>query len=245
MRIDILTIFPEMFTSVLSSSICGKAIDRGNLQVFTHNIRDYSQNKHKNTDDYPFGGGAGMVMLAQPIFDCIEAVKHIESEKAPYVIMMSPRGKTLTQDKVQELANHERLMLLCGHYEGIDERVMELVHEEISIGDYVLTGGEIPAMVLLDCVSRYVDGVLGSCESVDDESFTLFGGLLEYPQYTRPSEFRGMSVPEVLLNGNHAEINKWRRQQAIIKTVQNRPDLLKRVELTKSEQELVDSILKK
>lgn len=245
MRIDILTIFPEMFSSVLSTSICGKAIERGILNVYTHNIRDYAQSKHKNTDDYPFGGGAGMVMLAQPIFDCIEAVKQLESDKTPHIVFLTPRGKTLTQSKVQDLAKHEWLILLCGHYEGVDERAMSLVDEEISIGDYVLTGGEIPAMVVLDCVSRYVDGVLGSSESLGDESFTLFGGLLEYPQYTRPAEFRGMNVPDVLLSGNHAQINKWRRQQAIIKTAENRPDLLEKVQLSEEEKALIESILKK
>lgn len=238
MRFDILTTFPEMFSSVINCSIQKRAIDKGLLSYHLHNIRDYSQNKHKNTDDYPFGGGNGMVMLAQPIFDCIESVSK-ESEEKPYCIMMTPRGRMLTPKVARELSQKKRLLLLCGHYEGIDERVMTLMDDEISTGDYVLTGGELPAMVLCDCVSRFIPGVLGTDASAEDESFSLFGGLLEYPQYTRPSDFRGMQVPPVLLNGNHAQINKWRREQAIIKTAQNRPDLLTEVELTAEEMNLV------
>lgn len=221
MRIDILTIFPEMFEGVLGSSMLGRARQNGLIDIRVHNIRDYTDNKHKKTDDYPFGGGAGMVMMVQPIFDCVDAV--LGGEKARR-ILLSPRGRTLNQKIAKELAAEERLLLLCGHYEGVDERVMTIMDEELSIGDYVLTGGELPAMVLTDCLSRFIPGVLGSEESAADESFSE--GLLEYPQYTRPAEFRGMEVPEVLLNGHHAKIQAWRLEQARLKTALNRPDLL-------------------
>ncbi len=221
MRIDILTIFPEMFEGVLGSSMLGRARQNGLVDIRVHNIRDYTDNKHKKTDDYPFGGGAGMVMMVQPIFDCVDAV--LGGEKARR-ILLSPRGRTLNQKIARELAAEERLLLLCGHYEGVDERVMTIMDEELSIGDYVLTGGELPAMVLTDCLSRFIPGVLGSEESAADESFSE--GLLEYPQYTRPAEFRGMEVPEVLLNGHHAKIQAWRLEQARLKTALNRPDLL-------------------
>lgn len=221
MRIDILTIFPEMFEGVLGSSMLGRARQNGLIDIRVHNIRDYTDNKHKKTDDYPFGGGAGMVMMVQPIFDCVNAV--LGGEKA-WRILLSPRGRTLNQKIAKELAGEERLLLLCGHYEGVDERVMTIMDEELSIGDYVLTGGELPAMVLTDCLSRFIPGVLGSEESAADESFS--DGLLEYPQYTRPAEFRGMEVPEVLLNGHHAKIQAWRLEQARLKTALNRPDLL-------------------
>ena len=221
MRIDVLTLFPEMFEGVLGSSMLGRARANGLLDTRVHNIRDYTDNKHKKTDDYPFGGGAGMVMMAQPIFDCMAAV---QGEEKAHRILLTPRGKPLTTERARALSGEERLILLCGHYEGVDERVMELIDEEISIGDYVLTGGELPAMVLIDCVSRFIPGVLGSAESAEDESFSE--GLLEYPQYTRPADFRGRLVPDVLLNGHHANILKWRREQAILKTRANRPDLL-------------------
>lgn len=221
MRIDILTIFPNMFNSVLNASILGRAIDSGLIEVHTHDIRAYADNKHRKTDDYPFGGGAGMVMMPQPIFDCMEAVLNGGSAKR---ILLTPRGRVLNTAMAKELAKQERLVLLCGHYEGVDERVMELIDDEISIGDYVLTGGELGAMVLIDCVSRFVSGVLGSEHSAEDESFS--DGLLEYPQYTRPADFRGRMVPEVLLNGHHANIQKWRYEQAVLKTKQMRPELL-------------------
>lgn len=240
MRIDILTIFPEMFDGILSASILGRAAAKGILEFHAHNIRDYSLNKHHNTDDYPYGGGAGMVMMAQPIMDCIDAVTAM-SEAKPRRIVMTPRGKRLTPELAQELAGEERLLILAGHYEGIDERVMELMDDEISIGDYVLTGGELPAMVVIDCVSRFIPGVLGSSESAEDESFSG-SGLLEYPQYTRPAEYRGLAVPEVLLNGNHAVINKWRREQAILKTIKNRPDLLQTADLSKKDLEFIASV---
>ena len=221
MRIDILTLFPEMFEGVLSASMLGRAQANGLLDIRVHNIRDYTDNKHRKADDYPFGGGAGLVMMAQPIYDCMDAV--LEGGKARR-ILMTPRGRTLNQKIAKELSGEERLVLLCGHYEGVDERVMEIIDDEISVGDYVLTGGELPAMVLVDCVSRLIPGVLGSDESAADESFSE--DLLEYPQYTRPASFRGMDVPEILLNGHHAKIQAWRKEQARLKTALNRPDLL-------------------
>ena len=221
MRIDILTLFPEMFEGVLSASMLGRAQANGLLDIRVHNIRDYTDNKHRKADDYPFGGGAGLVMMAQPIYDCMDAV--LEGETA-HRILLTPRGRTLNQKIAHSLAKEERLVLLCGHYEGVDERVMEIIDDEISIGDYVLTGGELPAMVLVDCVSRLIPGVLGSEESAADESFSE--DLLEYPQYTRPASFRGMDVPEILLNGHHAKIQAWRKEQARLKTALNRPDLL-------------------
>ena len=222
MRIDILTLFPEMFVA-LQESILGRAQKQGKLQINIVNIRDYTQDKHLKCDDYPFGGGAGMVMMPQPIGDAIEA---IDPDHKGWRIYLSPKGETLVQQKVFELVEREHLILLCGHYEGVDQRVIDLfVDEEISIGDYVLTGGELPAMVLTDCVARYVDGVLNT-SSLVDESFS--DGLLEYPQYTRPQVYRGLEVPEVLRSGNHAAVDKWRRQQSEAITAKKRPDLLKK-----------------
>ncbi len=238
MRIDILTLFPEMFGGVLQSSMIGRAAEKGLLEFHLHNIRDYSDSKHKNTDDYPFGGGAGMVMMAQPIYDCLAAV---DQNHEALRVCLSPRGKTLSTAMARGLAaQHERLLLLCGHYEGIDERVMSEMDREISIGDYILTGGELPAMVLLDCVARFVPGVLGSGESAEDESFSM--GLLEYPQYTRPADFRGMAVPEVLLSGNHAKIARWRRDQSILKTIEARPELMGEIKLDKKDKAFIESL---
>jgi len=230
LRIDVLTLFPEMFGGVLHSSILGRAEDKGILEFHVHNIRDYSESKHKNTDDYPFGGGAGMVMMAQPIFSCLDAV---DPEHEALRILLSPRGDQLSTRMGRELSEQKRILLLCGHYEGVDERVMGEIDREVSIGDYVLTGGELPAMVLIDCLSRFIPGVLGSSESAETESFS--DGLLEYPQYTRPAEFRGMKVPEVLLNGNHALIARWRREQSILKTLEKRPELMETVVLDKKD----------
>ena len=232
MKIKVFTIFPEMLRPYLSESILGRAIEKGLLEVELIDIRPYSENKHKNTDDYPFGGGAGMVMLAQPIVDAIE--QNTPEGAKPHRIYLSPRGRTLNQQIVEELAKEEELYLLCGHYEGVDQRALDLViDEEVSIGDYVLTGGELGAMVIIDAVSRLIPGVLGSEESSVDESFS--SGLLEYPQYTRPREFRGMAVPEVLLNGNHAHINRWRRNESLRLTKQRRPDLLENFPLDKKD----------
>ncbi|MBO6062081.1 MAG: tRNA (guanosine(37)-N1)-methyltransferase TrmD [Clostridia bacterium] len=231
MRIDVLTLFPEMFGGVLHTSMLGRAETAGILEFHVHNIRDYSTNKHHNTDDYAFGGGAGMVMMPQPVFDCMEAV--LDGGHARR-ILMTPRGRVLTPELARELSQEERIVILAGHYEGLDERINELIDDEISIGDYVLTGGELPAMVLIDCLSRFIPGVLGCSASAEDESFSN-DGLLEYPQYTRPADFRGRLVPEVLLNGNHAEINKWRRRQSLLKTLRMRPELLEKAGLSKAD----------
>lgn len=233
MKIELLTIFPEMFDSFLNASIIGRAREAGLLDIHATDIRPYSQNKHKNTDDYPFGGGAGMLMLAQPIADAMKDVT-----RPPYQgkrIYMSPRGVPLTQALAQQLSQEERLVILCGHYEGVDQRVLDkYIDMEISVGDYVLTGGETAAMVLIDCVSRLVPGVLGSAESAGDESFSN-DGLLEYPQYTRPRVFEDMEVPEVLLNGDHKKISQWRREQALLATARMRPDLLAAASITPAE----------
>ena len=232
MRIEVLTIFPEMFQA-LDSSILARARQSGAIDIRVTDIREYSLSKHRNTDDYPFGGGAGMLMTPQPIADAIRAVS-----PAPYPgkrIFMSPRGRKLDQELAQSLSQEEGLIILCGHYEGVDERVIEkFIDLEVSIGDYVLTGGEIPAMALIDCVARLREGVLGSEESAMEESFSM-DGLLEYPQYTRPREFEGMTVPEVLLNGNHAQINAWRRQQSLLITWQRRPDLIEKARISEQE----------
>ncbi|MCL1855027.1 MAG: tRNA (guanosine(37)-N1)-methyltransferase TrmD [Clostridia bacterium] len=232
MRIAILTLFPEIFECILSVSILGRARAEGLLAVEPIDIRLFSDKKHKNADDYPFGGGAGMVMTAQPIVD---AVRHARStgHTGP-CIYVSPRGNPLNQSKVCELAKEESLLLLCGHYEGVDQRAIDLVADmEISIGDFVLTGGELAAMVLTDAVARHIPGVLGSKKSAEEESFSA--GLLEYPQFTRPRSFEGLGVPEVLLNGNHAEISAWRREQALLATLAIRPDLFIHAPMTEAE----------
>lgn len=255
--IDILTIFPEMFDGFLNTSIIGRARAQGLIAVEAADIRPFSASKHKNTDDYPYGGGAGMLMMAQPIGDAIKAAcerrgvpcaprktrlengewteaggNGAESDASVLRIYLSPRGRTLDQSLAQELAGREHLILLCGHYEGVDQRVIDqYIDLEVSIGDYVLTGGELGAMVLTDCVARLIPGVLGSEESAADESFSE-AGLLEYPQYTRPRVYEGMEVPEVLLNGDHAKIAAWRRAQALAVTRERRPDLLEKKEQT-------------
>lgn len=238
MRFDILTIFPEIFDVVLGSSIIGRAQENGLISIKAWNIRDYTKDKHKKTDDYPYGGGNGLIMLAQPIYDAYLAVVK-DLDYKPYFIYMSPQGRRLDQKLVEELAGHEHLVLLCGHYEGVDERVLEmLVDDEISIGDYVLTGGEIPAMVLIDAVSRTVPGVLSNEESYGDESH--MNGLLEYPQYTRPYEFMGKKVPDILLSGHHANIARWRRAQSLKRTRARRPDLFKKLELSEEDKKLLE-----
>lgn len=221
MKFDVLTLFPEMFET-MKQSIFGKAMEKGIVTMNTVNIRDFSKDKHKKVDDTPYGGGAGMVMMPDVVYS---AYQSIEAKDAK-VIYMSPQGKTLSQKKIEELAKQDHLIILCGHYEGIDQRVLDkIVDEEISIGDYVLTGGEIPAMVLMDSVSRYVEGVLKQ-DSIKEESFT--NGLLEYPQYTRPETFEGQKVPEILLTGHHENIEKWRKEQSLKITKQKRPDLLEK-----------------
>ncbi len=230
MRFDIMTLFPEMVSNVLGESIIGRAQTAGHISVNTHNIRDYSEDKHRRVDDTPYGGGKGMLMAAPPIYNCYSAVKNkIESEEGENfktkVIYMSPKGQVLTQDHAKELLEYDGLIILCGHYEGIDHRIVEeIVDEELSIGNYVLTGGELPACILVDCVSRLLDGVLAAPECYEEESIS--SGMLEYPQYTRPYEFHGKKVPDVLLSGHHANIEKWRYETALEATKRQRPDLL-------------------
>ena len=220
MKFDVLTLFPEMF-EILNQSIIGKAIEKELININLINIRDFSKDKHKKVDDTPYGGGAGMVMKPDVVYDAYQSIK----DRNAKVIYMSPQGKPLNQKKVEELSKENHLIILCGHYEGIDQRVLDkIVDEEISIGDYVLTGGEIPAMVLIDSVSRYVEGVLKE-DSIKEESFS--NGLLEYPQYTRPEVFEGMKVPEVLLSGHHENIEKWRKEKSLEMTKKKRPDILK------------------
>ena len=237
MHIDVLTLFPEMFGGVLSASILGRAIDNGLLSVETHDIRAWAANKHHRVDDYAFGGGTGLVMMPQPIFDAMRAV---DPEHRARRIYLSPQGRPLDDTKVRSLAGCENLVLLCGHYEGVDQRVIDtLIDEEISIGDYVLTGGELPAMVLIDAVSRQIDGVLGNEMGADEESFAQ--GLLEYPQYTRPAEYEGLCVPDVLLSGHHANILQWRREKMLEKTFAVRPDLLDSAPLSEKERRLIET----
>lgn len=240
-RINILTIFPGMFESFFSSSILGRACDQGFLDIRLTDIRPFSASKHHNTDDYPFGGGAGMVMMAQPIIDAMNTVyADYPSAKRIY---LGPRGRRLTTSLARELASEKELILLCGHYEGVDQRALDTcIDEEISIGDYILTGGEPAAMVLVDCVARFIPGVLGSAESSDEESFS--DGLLEYPQYTRPRDLDGMTVPGVLLNGDHAKIKAWRRRESLSATLRFRPDLLKDAVLNDTDQKMLQDIKK-
>ena len=241
MRIDVLTIFPQIFDVPFSFGIFKRAADQNLIDIKVHNIRDYTYDKHHTVDDYPYGGGPGMVFKPEPIFEAVTAVKgRITDEAAePPVILLSPQGRLFNQQIAAELSAHNRLILLCGHYEGIDERVVQhLVTDEISIGDYVLTGGELPALVVIDAVLRLLPGVLGSEGSAQEDSHV--NGLLEYPQYTRPPEFRGWSVPEVLLSGNHAQIARWRREQILRRTVERRPDLIDKSVLGQEEKQLVD-----
>ena len=230
MRFDIMTLFPEMVSGILGESIIGRAQSAGYVSVNAYNIRDYSEDKHRRVDDTPYGGGKGMLMAAPPIYNCYEAVKQkIEREEGAdfntRVVYMSPKGRVLTQDIAKELSKLDGLIILCGHYEGVDHRIVEeIVDEELSIGDYVLTGGELPACILVDCVSRLLDGVLAAPECYEDESIS--SGMLEYPQYTRPYEFHGKKVPDVLLSGHHANIDTWRYETALEATKLKRPDLL-------------------
>ena len=240
MRFDILTLFPDMFSPVFGESIIGRARERGLLDIRCHQIRDYTKNKQMQVDDYPYGGGMGMVMFPQPIADCFAAVC-AEAGTRPHLIYMSPQGQTLTQQRARELAQLPAVAILCGHYEGVDERVLDaLVDEQISIGDYVLTGGEIPAMALIDCVSRMIPGVLADEVCFTEESH--FSGLLEYPQYTRPAEWEGRTVPPILLSGHHANIARWRRQMSLIRTRQLRPDMLENAELTAEDRAFLRSL---
>ncbi|MBN1405258.1 MAG: tRNA (guanosine(37)-N1)-methyltransferase TrmD [Candidatus Omnitrophica bacterium] len=225
MKIDVLTLFPGMFKAVLGESILKRAIHSGKISVEIHNIRDYTKDKHKKADNRPFGGGCGMVLGIQPVFDAVCDVK--KNNKRARVILMSPQGEVFTHDKACGFSREKGLIIISGHYEGIDERVKSLIDSEISIGDYVLTGGEIPAMAVIDAVTRLIPGVLGHSESNKDESFSNPGGLLEYPQYTRPAVFEKMKVPQVLLSGNHAAIKAWRRKESVQKTMDKRPDIIR------------------
>lgn len=240
MKFSVLTLFPHMMQA-LGESIIGRAEKKGIINLEYINIRDFSTDKHRRVDDYPYGAGGGMVMQPQPIYD---AHKFASSGKKVHTIYMSPQGKTLTQNRARELAELDSVIILCGHYEGVDERVLEeIVDEEISIGDYVLTGGELPAMVLIDCVCRHIDGVLDSAATAETESH--YNGLLEYPQYTRPPEFMGKAVPEVLLSGHHANIEAWRRKESIIRTFEKRPELLKNAPLSDEEKLFVEKLEKR
>lgn len=233
MRIDILTLFTDMCDSVLGESIIGRARAAGKVEINTHDIRDYTEDKHRRVDDKPYGGGMGMVMQAEPIYACYNALCD-ELGTKPHLIYMTPQGKTLTQERVKELAQFDNIAILCGHYEGIDERVIEeLQPEEISIGDYVLTGGELPALILADSVSRMLPGVLSDDACFEEESH--YNGLLEYPQYTHPANWNGREVPEVLLSGHHANVEQWRREQSLLRTRERRPDLLENADLTEND----------
>ena len=233
MRFHILTLFPDMVEQGLNTSIIGRAVEKGILSIEAVNIRDYTLDRHKKVDDYPYGGGAGMVMQAQPIYDAWQAIV-TKIGYRPRTVYLTPQGSTFHQGMAKEYAKEEDLILLCGHYEGIDERVLEeIVTDYVSIGDYVLTGGELPAMVMVDAISRMVPGVLSNQESGSTESFE--GSLLEYPQYSRPEEWHGKKVPPILLSGDHAKVDAWRREQSILRTKERRPDLLKRAELSEKE----------
>ena len=242
MNFHILTLFPEMVMDGLSTSIIGRAQSKGLLSVEAINIRDFAENKHNRVDDYTYGGGAGMLMQAGPVYGAYQSV--VEKAKSkPRVIYLSPQGETFSQTKAEELAQEEELIFLCGHYEGIDERVLEeIVTDYVSIGDYVLTGGELPAMVMIDAISRLIPGVLHNDVSAEFESFQ--DNLLEYPQYTRPEEWHGKKVPEILLSGHHANVEKWRREQSIIRTAERRPDLLEKANLSQKEKEFAKKYLK-
>ena len=238
MHIDILTLFPEMFEGVLNNSILKKAQERDIFSYEFINLRDYSNNKHQKVDDYPYGGGAGMVLTPQPLFDAVETVKKKRNTK-PRVILMCPQGETHSQSKALELSEEDHLIFLCGHYEGYDERIRQhIVTDELSIGDYVLTGGELGAMVVIDSVVRLLPDALGNKQSAPEDSFS--NGLLEHPHYTRPADFRGMKVPDILLSGDHARIEEWRHQQSLYRTWERRPDLLKERELTEKEKSWIE-----
>ncbi|HIW85993.1 MAG TPA: tRNA (guanosine(37)-N1)-methyltransferase TrmD [Candidatus Eubacterium faecipullorum] len=233
MRIDIMTLFPDMCRAYLSESIIGRARAAGKVQIECTDIRDYTEDKHRRVDDTPYGGGMGMIMQAQPIYDCYQDICRKAGAK-PHLIYLTPQGKTLTQQRVKELSKLDYIALLCGHYEGVDERVIEeLQPEEISVGDYVLTGGELPALILADSISRMIPGVLSNDECFTEESH--YSSLLEYPQYTRPFEWHGRQVPDILLTGHHANIEQWRREQSLLRTAKRRPDLLEKAQLSEKD----------
>ena len=245
MKFDVFTLLPEVFPPYLESSILQRARQRGLIDVQVHNIRDYTHDRHHTTDDTPYGGGGGMVMKPEPVFEAVESVLGFDSNQTQPppvpIILLTPQGRVFTQRVAEELSTYERIALLCGRYEGVDERIREhLVTDEISIGDYVLTGGELPALMIIDAVSRLIPGVLGDPTGAEDDSHSM--GLLEYPHYTRPPEFRGWQVPEVLLSGDHGRIEKWRREQALIRTLRRRPDILEKAELSKTDKKFIENL---
>jgi tRNA (guanine37-N1)-methyltransferase len=241
MQFDVFTLLPEVFPAYLESSIIQRARERGLIEVRVHNIRDYTHDKHHTTDDTPYGGGGGMVMKPEPVFEAVESV--LGPEAGCPIIMLTPQGRVFNQSIAQELVQHPRLALLCGRYEGIDERIRtNLITDEISIGDYVLTGGELPALILIDALARLIPDVLGDPDGASDDSHAT--GLLEYPHYTRPPEFRGLTVPDILLSGDHGKIAKWRREQSLLRTLKKRPDMLEKVELTKADLKFLDELKK-
>jgi len=238
MRIDIFTLFPQMFDGLLGCSIIGRAVEQGLVDIKLHDIRAYTHDKHNTVDDYPYGGGAGMVLKPEPIFEAVESIKgELDLSSVP-TVMLSPQGRLFNQEIARELSGGRNLVLICGHYEGVDERVAEhLISDEISIGDYLLSGGEVAAMAVVDCVIRLLPGVLGSEASLAEDSH--IGGLLEYPQYTRPAVYRGWAVPEILLSGDHGEIARWRRQQSLLRTAKRRPDLMEKAVLSPEDKRLL------
>ena len=237
MKFDVLTIFPDMFEAVLGDSIIGRARENGLVELNIINIRDFSENKHRKTDDYPFSGGGGMLMTPQPIYDAYQSIAKGKTEK-PHTVYLSPQGKVFDQNKAKQLLDFDEIVLLCGHYEGVDQRVLDMiVDEEISIGDFVLTGGELPAMAVIDAVSRMIPGVLANERSYGEESH--FSGLLEYPQYTHPQEFMGVKIPEILISGHHKNIERWKREQALLTTLKKRPDLLEKADLSEEDKEFL------
>ena len=248
MQFDVFTILPEVFPTYLDTSILKKAQERGLIDIRIHNIRDYTQDKHHTTDDTPYGGGGGMVMKPEPIFAAVETVlgrnprlPSPETASNIPIILLTPQGRVFTQKVAEELSHHEHIALICGRYEGIDERIREhLVTDEISVGDYVLTGGELPALVLIDAVARLIPGVLGDPTGAEDDSHAM--GLLEYPHYTKPPEFRGWRVPDILLSGDHGKIEKWRREQALLRTYKRRPDMLEKAELSQQDRKFVEHL---
>ena len=244
MRFEVFTLLPDVFPPYLESSILQRARQRGLLDVRVYNIRDYTHDRHHTTDDTPYGGGGGMVMKPEPVFEAIETVLGLqpgEAQPSIPVILLTPQGRVFTQRVAEELARHERIALLCGRYEGVDERIREhLVTDEISVGDYVLTGGELPALLIIDAVSRLIPGVLGDPTGAEDDSHSM--GLLEYPHYTRPPEFRGWKVPDILLSGDHGKIEKWRREQALLRTFHKRPDMIEKAELSKADKKFVENL---
>lgn len=247
MQFEVFTLLPDVFPPYLESSILQRARQRGLIEVRIHNIRDYTHDRHHTTDDTPYGGGGGMVMKPEPVFEAVESVLGFTPDPPQPVpvpiILLTPQGRVFTQRVAEELSRHERIALLCGRYEGVDERIREhLVTDEISVGDYVLTGGELPALLLIDAVSRLIPGVLGDPTGAEDDSHSM--GLLEYPHYTRPPEFRGWKVPEILLSGDHAKIEKWRREQALQRTLSKRPDMIQKAELSDAEKKFVERLRK-